>query len=110
MNLPKLTMSLQKKLEAPRDAVNAEARYKAMYSFLKDVIASEELVEALSGTSIQDIDVIALERLYHEVVTEYERPIREAEQALIAERLSSLESVDFEKIARVTETLKKYGK
>lgn len=101
MSLPKLTMKLKKMMDAPNSASSDEQRLKLQYAFLAETYPKEQLAELLDGTSLDSVDIAALEKVYAETVDEYEAPIREARMKRVQQVGEMLEQLDLSKLDKL---------
>lgn len=99
MPLPKLTMKLRKKMDAPNQAKASEERLKLEYEFLKEVFESDKLQEALDGSTLDEVDITALETLYLQTVEEYEAPVTEARLRKMEKVAEMFNSIDLAKMS-----------
>lgn len=77
--LPTLTLDLAERQDAVREAKSARERYALQLDYLKDVVAEEQLEEALGSLELESCDLVELNVSYIKVVNAYSAPVLEAQ-------------------------------
>lgn len=105
VELPKLTVSLRRKVMAP-DALTGDERLRAEWDALRAVLPAEAVAGELDGDRFEAVDVVALERLWGDVRHAYDEPMVEQRRRAIADALGALDADGVENLARVAEAMR----
>ena len=99
--LPKLTRSLAKRIDAANAETDTDRAWKAKLAIVQECLG-DGAATLLDGTKLDDVDISALETVFGGIVSAYEEPQRAAQ----AERIAAmLDSFDFDKLQRMAEAV-----
>lgn len=90
VTLPKLTLRINKLMDAVDKAQGNEDKLKGELAFLKAVLPAAYVKEALGGSNINDVDIVALNVSYLGVTGAYAQPMMDAANAATEARNESL--------------------
>ena len=82
--LPKMTLKLSAEMDKVTQTQTATERFRAEYEFLKKIMPSDYLSQRLEGKKMDEVDLVELSVLYHEIAAAYSKPVIEAQAAAIA--------------------------
>ena len=88
--LPTLTLDLAERQDDVRAAKGARERYELQLAYLKDVVAEEQLEEALGSLDIEECDLVELNVSYIKVVNAYSAPVLEAQAKAANEQVKAV--------------------
>ena len=88
--LPTLTLDLAERQDEVRAAKGARERYELQLAYLKDVVAEEQLEEALGSLDIEECDLVELNVSYIKVVNAYSAPVLEAQAKAANEQVKAV--------------------
>ena len=90
VTLPKLTLRINKLMDAVDKAQGNDDRLKGELAFLKAVLPAAYVKESLGGSNINDVDIVALNVSYLGVTGAYAQPMMDAANAATEARNESL--------------------
>ena len=90
LDLPKLTLRLSEEMEAVPNQANLREIAKAMYAFVGKVLPPDYLAERLQGSTIEEIDMVELRRVYEGINSAYTDAMETGRMQDIAERVESM--------------------
>ncbi len=105
VELPKLTLALSRKMDAPNKATTSEDKWRSEYAFLSDAYDGDYLSGWLDGKTFDSIDLSRLDALYVGTVGIYMAPAIEAQRQQMAGSLRSLDDLDLDKVYKVADAV-----
>lgn len=75
LDLPKLTLSLREEKQRAAQLTEDAAKFRAQFSWLKKVLPTEYMAQAIDGDTVDDCDTTALGVLFIDVSEAYDAPL-----------------------------------
>lgn len=111
LDLPKLTLKLSEEMDAvPNQATHREIA-KAMYTFVCKVLPADYLKERLDGSSLDDIDIVELRRVYEGIDGAYTDAMDTGRMQEITDRVESMKPMleAMEKVVSMSNQTQRQG-
>lgn len=90
IELPRMTMSLSRKMDAVRAAGQGDAAYRAQYDLLGDVLGKDVLAEVVDAETLDDADLVALAIAWQDVESAYMAPVIDAQAQAIGRQAAAM--------------------
>lgn len=103
--LPKYTRALARKVEIAQNEADADKRWRSELAVVQECLGAEDAAKLLDGSTLDTIDVSALDAEFEAISTAYGQPRRDAQVEGINEVLGSLDIERLQAIADAMESL-----
>lgn len=100
--LPKLTLALREEKQRAAQLGEEGAKLRAQYAWLKKVLPSDYLAQAVDGKGVESCDTTMLGVLFIRVSDTYDAPLTDAQMAQIEKQAAA-----FEKMGKVIDSATK---
>lgn len=90
LELPKLTLKLSEEMEAVPNQPSLREVAKAMYAFVSKVLPKDYLAAVLDGSTVDDVDLVALRNTYDGINNAYTEATESGKMQDITERMESM--------------------
>ena len=101
------TMKVAKLQERAETSATMMEAYTNEFEFVKAVIGDEAVKDILGTNRLDEIDLNQMVMLYNEIVTAYDKEIREAERERVLELISNSELDKIGELAKTVEVMSK---
>lgn len=88
--LPKLTLKLAEEMAAVPSQNGVQATAKAMYAFVGKVLPEDYIKDALDGSKLEDVDLVALRNIYDAVDSAYTSAMEDGTIQQMTDRLETV--------------------